>query len=210
MQPFSALCIYTNRYKETEFMKHEDLMKRLENLETPEIELLGHRQALRAVLLSSGRFRGRTIMDWAKILAPVTAAVLLIAVVGFFNVIQPRLQMAQAREIAMSDPQVQQLMMENALEITEVRLQEGEAYVLLGCQARSWEADTGGDILTVPGEESTSTGNITVSGYILKVDLAEDKVTEFGQVDETKGLRYVDLGDIEFAKFEPPESDEPE
>jgi hypothetical protein len=210
MQPFSALCIYTNRYKETEFMKHEDLMKRLENLETPEIELLGHRQALRAVLLSSGRFRGRTIMDWAKILAPVTAAVLLIAVVGFFNVIQPRLQMAQAREIAMSDPQVQQLMMENALEITEVRLQEGEAYVLLGCQARSWEADTGGDILTVPGEESTSTGNITVSGYILKVDLAEDKVTEFGQVDETKGLRYVDLEDIEFAKFEPPESDEPE
>jgi len=191
-------------------MKHEDLMKRLENLETPEIELLGHRQALRAVLLSSGRFRGRTIMDWAKILAPVTAAVLLIAVVGFFNVIQPRLQMAQAREIAMSDPQVQQLMMENALEITEVRLQEGEAYVLLGCQARSWEADTGGDILTVPGEESTSTGNITVSGYILKVDLAEDKVTEFGQVDETKGLRYVDLEDIEFAKFEPPESDEPE
>jgi len=191
-------------------MKHEDLMKRLENLETPEIELLGHRQALRAVLLSSGRFRGRTIMDWAKILAPVTAVVLLIAVVGFFNVIQPRLQMAQAREIAMSDPQVQQLMMENALEITEVRLQEGEAYVLLGCQARSWEADTGGDILTVPGEESTSTGNITVSGYILKVDLAEDKVTEFGQVDETKGLRYVDLEDIEFAKFEPPESDEPE
>jgi hypothetical protein len=210
MQPFSALCIYTNRYKETEFMKHEDLMKRLENLETPEIELLGHRQALRAVLLSSGRFRERTIMDWAKILAPVTAAVLLIAVVGFFNVIQPRLQMAQAREIAMSDPQVQQLMMENALEITEVRLQEGEAYVLLGCQARSWEADTGGDILTVPGEESTSTGNITVSGYILKVDLTEDKVTEFGQVDETKGLRYVDLEDIEFAKFEPPESDEPE
>lgn len=191
-------------------MKHEDLMKRLENLETPEIELLGHRQALRAVLLSSGRFRGRTIMDWAKILAPVTAAVLLIAVAGFFNVIQPRLQMAQAREIAMSDPQVQQLMMENALEITEVRLQEGEAYVLLGCQARSWEADTGGDILTVPGEESTSTGNITVSGYILKVDLAEDKVTEFGQLDETKGLRYVDLEDIEFAKFEPPESDEPE
>jgi len=65
-------------------MKHEDLIKKLENLETPEIELPGHRQALKMALLSSGRFKARTIMDWAKILAPVATAVLLIAVVGFF------------------------------------------------------------------------------------------------------------------------------
>jgi len=70
-------------------MKHEDLIKKLENLETPEIELRGHKQVLKMVLLSSGRFRKRTIMDWAKILAPVTAAVLLIAVVGFFAVDMP-------------------------------------------------------------------------------------------------------------------------
>jgi len=79
-------------------MKHEDLIKKLENLITPEIELSGHRQALKMALLNSRYFKQRTIMDWAKILAPVTAAVLLISVVGFFNVIQPRLQMAQARE----------------------------------------------------------------------------------------------------------------
>jgi inhibitor of cysteine peptidase len=65
-------------------MKHEDLIKKLENLETPEIELLGHKQALKMALLNSGRFKERTIMNWAKILAPITAAVLLIAVMGFF------------------------------------------------------------------------------------------------------------------------------
>jgi len=37
-------------------MKHEDLIKKLENLETPEIELQGHKQALKMALLSSGRF----------------------------------------------------------------------------------------------------------------------------------------------------------
>jgi len=65
-------------------MKHEDLIEKLENLKTPEIELPGHKQALKMVLLNSGRFKERTIMNWAKILAPITAAVLLIAVVGIF------------------------------------------------------------------------------------------------------------------------------
>jgi uncharacterized secreted protein with C-terminal beta-propeller domain len=65
-------------------MKHEDLIKKLENLKTPDIELTGHKQALKMVLLSSRRFKERTIRDWAKILAPVTAAVLLITVVGLF------------------------------------------------------------------------------------------------------------------------------
>jgi len=184
-------------------MKHDDLMKKLENLETPEIELSGHRQILRMALLNSGRFRERTIMDWAKILAPVTAAVLLIAVVGFLNVIQPRLQMAQAKEIAMSNLQVRDLMEENELEITEVKLQNGEAYVLLGYQSAAWERDAGGDILTAPGEESFSASNITVSVCILKVDLVEKKATEFGRVDDTISLQDIELDDIDFVQLAP-------
>jgi inhibitor of cysteine peptidase len=70
-------------------MKHEDLIKKLENLKTPDIELTGHRRALKMALLSSGRFKARTIGDWTKILAPVATAVLLIAVVGVFAVVQP-------------------------------------------------------------------------------------------------------------------------
>jgi len=193
-------------------MKHEDLMKKLENLETPEIELSGHRQALKMALLSSGRFRERTIMDWAKILAPVTAAVLLVAVVGFLNVIQPRLQMAQAKEIAMSNLQVRDLMDENELEITEVKLQNGEAYVLLGYQSAAWKRDAGGDILTAPGEESFSASNVSVCGYILKVDIVEKKATEFGRVDDTISFQDIDFDDIEFVQLAPeaaaPEEDD--
>jgi len=70
-------------------MKYEDLIKKLENLETPEIELPGHKQALKMVLLSSGRFKKKTIMDWTKILAPVATAVLVIAVMGLFAVYRP-------------------------------------------------------------------------------------------------------------------------
>jgi len=70
-------------------MKHEDLVKKLENLKTPDIELTGHKRALRMALLSSGRFKARTIMDWTKMLAPVATAVLLIAVMGVLAVVQP-------------------------------------------------------------------------------------------------------------------------
>jgi inhibitor of cysteine peptidase len=70
-------------------MKHEDLIKKLEGLRTPETELSGHRRALRMVLLHSGRFRHRTTMDWAKVLAPITAALLVIATLGVFAAVQP-------------------------------------------------------------------------------------------------------------------------
>ena len=65
-------------------MKHDDLFKKLENLKTPDIELTGHKRALKMALLGSGRFKRRTIMDWTKILAPVATAVILITVVGLF------------------------------------------------------------------------------------------------------------------------------
>jgi inhibitor of cysteine peptidase len=70
-------------------MKHDDLIKKLESLKTPEIEVPGHRQTLRMVLLGSGRFKKRTVMDWAKVLAPITAALLLVASLGFFAAIKP-------------------------------------------------------------------------------------------------------------------------
>jgi inhibitor of cysteine peptidase len=89
-------------------MKQEDLIKKLENLKTPEIELPGHRQALKMALLSSKRFKERIIgvnivprfspapaiaavMERTKILAPVATAVLLIAIVGVLAVLKPGL-----------------------------------------------------------------------------------------------------------------------
>jgi len=199
-------------------MRQEDLIKKLENLETPEIELPGHRQALKMALLNSGRFQQRTIMDWAKILAPITAAVLLIAVMGFFHVIQPQVQIAQAKEIAMSDLQVRELMDENELEITEVKLQNGEAFVLVAYPVASLKSRDSEAALPAPGfafepasrEGSLSAGNVTVSGYILKVDLAEEKVTEFGRVDDITSLWYINLEDIDFANFGPPENEDSE
>ena len=186
-------------------MRHEDLIKKLENLKTPDIELTHHKQVLRMALLNSVRFKKRTIMDWARILAPVATAVLLIAVAGFFNVIQPKLQIAQAKEIAMNTPQVQEFMEEYGLEIKEVKLQNGEAFVLLSYQAASRKQDAGGDILTAPGEESFSASNVTVSGYILKINIAEEKVTGIGEINEDIDFKDIDFENLDLSEGVTPE-----
>jgi hypothetical protein len=188
-------------------MKYEDLIKKLENLKTPQIELRGHKQALKMALLNSGRFRERTIMDWAKILAPITVAVLLIAVVGFFTVIQPQLQMSQAKEIARNDPNVQELIEKYQLGITEVKLQNSQAFVLLVAhQHVSLELLSGEDVGPAPRPprwEFHSTSNITFSGYIIKIDLVEERATGFSKVDSVTALKDIKLEDIDFAQFEP-------
>ena len=70
-------------------MKEEDITDKLENLTAPQIELSRHRQALKTALISSRHYRRRTALDWARILAPVTAAVVLIALLGLVNVMHP-------------------------------------------------------------------------------------------------------------------------
>jgi len=192
-------------------MKQEDLIKGLENLETPEIELPGHRQALRMALLSSGRFKERTIMDWAKILAPITAAVVLIVVMAFFNVIEPQLQIAQAKEIARNDPHVQALVEEYGLEIAEIKLRDGEAFVLLAPQSIFALAKSTPEALRdFRGTLSPPSEEELLPGYILKVDLLEKRVNEFGEIDEVTALRNINLEDIDFVKLEPAGSAAPE
>jgi hypothetical protein len=196
-------------YKGEKTMKYEDLIKKLENLKTPQIELRGHKQALKMALLNSARFRERTIMDWPKVLAPVSAAVLLIAVVGFFTVIQPQLQMDQSKEIARNDLKVQELMEEYGLRITEVKLQNSQAFVLLvahqhvSVELYSADAEDVGPAPRPPQWEFHTPSNITFSGYIIKIDLVEERATGFSKVDSVTALKDIKLEDIDFAQFEP-------
>ncbi|MCD6233182.1 hypothetical protein J7J81_02265, partial [bacterium] len=76
-------------------MKKEDLIKKLENIKTPDIEIQSHKQRLKMALLSSGYFKKKPIMFWTKRLVPAGIALALILVVGF-TVIQPKLQIAKA------------------------------------------------------------------------------------------------------------------
>jgi len=69
----------------------EDLIKKLENLKMPEIEIQSHRQKLKMALLNSGYFKEKTTMFLLKKFAPIgaVAVIALVLVIGFGLLKQP-------------------------------------------------------------------------------------------------------------------------
>ena len=188
-------------------MKKEDLIKKLESIKIPEIEIQSHQRRLKLALLSSGYFtpfrnkfltgfKEKTIMFWTKRLVPAGVALALVLVVGF-TVIQPKLQIARAMEIAKNDPQIQQLMKDYGVEIKEVKLQDGKAYVLLTLPEEKLPplpALKGGEEtvgMRGPGQfyityQDPKTGEvIESSGSIAEIDLKGKKVEKLEMVEET-------------------------
>ena len=175
-------------------MKKEDLIKKLENIKTPEIEIQSHKQRLKMALLSSGYFKENSIMFWTKRLIPAGIALALILAIGF-GVIQPKLQIAKAMEIAKKDPQIQQLMKDYGLEIKQVKLQDGKAYVLLALpeeklpselEKRALGSEETG--MRGPGQmfmayRNPQTGEIIeFSGSVAEIDLKAAKVANLKRV----------------------------
>jgi len=151
-------------------MKHEDLIEKLKNLKTPEIELPGHKQTLKMVLLNSGRFKARTIRDWAKILAPVATAVLLIAVVGVLAVYRPGPSPLQISRFA-SYEELKGFIETNAQQKTSVWRNDFFDLAITG-SAPAPESGEGSSL--APADSGYSTTNIQVAGVdeadIVKTD----------------------------------------
>ena len=201
-------------------MEFKDLIKKLENTKTPDIEIQSHKQRLKMALLSSGYFKETPIMFWTKRLVPAGVALALILVVGF-GVIQPKLQIAKAMEIAKNDPQIQQLMKDYGVEIKQVKLQDGKAYVLLALPKEKLPS------APVLAEEKTGskkrmrglgqffiayqdpkTGKIIESsGSVAKIDLKAKKVKKLEMVETMKFRMSLTEEEkaraIEIAKTEP-------
>ena len=112
-------------------MKKEDLIKKLENVDFPEIELQSHRCRLRMALLNSGYFKKKTIMKTIEHFALIGAPAIAVVLALIFTVINPKLQEVRAMKIAKNDPQIQKLMEENGVVIKEVKVKGDKAFVLL-------------------------------------------------------------------------------
>ncbi|MCD6148280.1 hypothetical protein J7J18_02800, partial [bacterium] len=179
-------------------MEFKDLEKKLESIKVPEIEIQSHKERLKMALLNSGYFKEEKIMNpimfWTKRLVPAGIALALILAIGF-SVIQPKLQIARAMEIAKKDPQIQQLMKDYGLEIKQVKVQDGKAYVLLALPEEKLPSELekralGGEETGMrgPGQmfmayQNPETGEIIeFSGSVAEIDLKAAKVANLKQV----------------------------
>jgi inhibitor of cysteine peptidase len=152
-------------------MKNDDLIKKLEDLKTPDIELPGHRQALRMALLNSGRFRRRTAMNWARVLAPIGAAVLLVVVMGVLAVDRPGPLYLGGGQIGKFDSyqQLNEFIETNA-----------------GYKHFTWRSSGGNAILAPGGEESFAPGPPTAADSAADYSATNIQVAGVDEADIVK------------------------
>jgi len=138
----------------------------------------------------------KNIKRFGLVGVPALALAIVLALV--FTVVNPKLQMARAMEIAKNDPQIQQLMEKYGVEIKQVELKDGKAYVLLALpeeklpplSALKGGEETAG--MRGPGQfyityQDPKTGEIIESsGSIAEIDLKAKKVEKLELIEETE------------------------
>jgi len=107
----------------------DDLIKKLENIEVPEIETPEHKKALKTSLLNSKYFKPRGVLNSFRkpilIGVPTTVMALLLAVF----IIQPKIIEAKALRIARENPEVQTLI-QQGIHPSQIKIKNNKAYIL--------------------------------------------------------------------------------
>lgn len=112
-------------------MREDDLIKKLNNVELPEIEIKSHKRKLRTALFNSDYFqKSRPFEFFKKSLVFVAPSLILLIVLGI-NIIQPRLIEARALSIARTNPEIKRLMEEKDMVLSQVKVKDKKAYILL-------------------------------------------------------------------------------
>ena len=109
----------------------EDLTKKLEEISLPEIEIPSHKRELRETLLSKYPKEKRiwAVFDILQKTIPLGMAIILI----FFainNLIYPHYNLSKAKEIALKNPQVKELI-EKGGKIKDIEIIKNQAYLLV-------------------------------------------------------------------------------
>ena len=162
-------------------MEEKDLIKKLENIEVPEIEIKSHRKNLKVALLSSDYFQKRNFFQvFKKPLTIAVPALILLLLLGF-NIIEPRLAEANALRLAMNNPEIKKLIEENNMVLSEVKLSGKKAYILLKPQEKvesTQEEDSSIKIEKAKKDEMED-----IEGAIIEVNLEKKQVTKINPIE---------------------------
>jgi len=160
-------------------MEDENLIKKLENIELPDIEIESHKQRLRMALLNSEHFRKPDFLGlFKKSLAFVFPVLLLLLILGI-TVIQPKLTEAEALKISKNDPVVQKLMEEKNLALKEVKVKDDKAYVLLNLPEAEPQKGKALSIEIQKAEDEIK----NIEGAIIEINLQQKKVAEIKKIE---------------------------
>lgn len=113
-------------------MEKEDLIRKLEGLSTPDIEISAHKQRLKALLLAKYYPEKKRVALFSlfKKLLPVGALAIIGLAFLVHNFVFPRYTPVQAREIALQNPEIQDWIAKGAT-MQDIEIIDGKAYILI-------------------------------------------------------------------------------
>lgn len=152
----------------------DNLEKKLNEIKLPDIEPINHKEKLGNFLFSQHNSQGGLLKNFfKKFSAPLPAAATLVAILLLIagNIIFPEYNIAQAKEIALENPQVQELIKKGA-EIKDSERIDEKAFFLMG-----------------PKKSETGAGE----NFLIEVNIKEKKVARIQILTE----RIVDISENE-------------
>lgn len=198
MQPFITLSVLIiGGVNKDENMQEEDLIKKLEKIELPEIEIQSHRIKLRMALLNSACFKRLSFFEILKkslIFAPPVLASLVLLIILGVTVIQPKLNEAKALDIAKNNPEIKKLIEENNMVLGEVRIEEGKAYILLSPAEEIKQAAGENPVIKIQKTEKKEGEPENIEGAIIEVNISRKEVSKINPI---KGDDVAPLADKE-------------
>lgn len=157
-------------------MEENDLIKKLENLDLPEIKIPSYQKKLRTALVSSNYFEKKTFFDIFKkpilLAVPSFALILILGIV----VLQPKLTEAKVLNIAKVNPEIKKLIETQNMNLGEVKVKDGKAYVLLNVSSPE-ETNPSIEI-----EKTDTNQNENIEGAVIEINLEQNEVTNINPI----------------------------
>ena len=152
-----------------------DLEKKLENLKTPEIELLNHKQKLRAFLLEN--YAQKEVFSPFKRAVPLGfALIVLIALVLRLPALQKQ-DVALAKEIALRDSNFKSLIEQGGI-IEEAQVLGPKGYMLVRLEKTALFLDAGN------AQKLAAPLSVPALTFLVEVDFKEKKVSQIKELPQ--------------------------
>jgi len=151
-------------------MKKEDLIKKLERISLPKIELTSHKQRLKARLIDN-YFQARRKQEAMLVFRKFAFTSLSLLILAFFSfyLVLPEYTLAKAGKIVLADPQVKDLI-ERGNVLKEIRVIDNKGYALIS------PAEEGG-LIEVNQEK--------FAGVLVEVSIKAEKVSQIRRISSS-------------------------
>ncbi len=160
-------------------MEEEDLIKKLESIDFPEVEIKGYKKILRIALLNSYYSKKMSFFEiFKKSLVFSVPALALLLILGI-TIIQPNLTEAKALSIAKANPEIKKLMENNSMSLGEVKVKNGKAYILLNLPEEAKIMEKNSAIKIRKAKENAPED---IEGAIIEISLNQKEVNKINLI----------------------------